>query len=63
MNRDVADFALVVGVPARLVGCMSRHGERLDLPLGGDAEATCPETGERYRIRDGRCERVEDGAA
>ena len=63
VHRDVADFALVVGVPARQVGWMSRHGERLDLPLGGEAEATCPETGERYRVRNGQCERVEDDAA
>jgi UDP-2-acetamido-3-amino-2,3-dideoxy-glucuronate N-acetyltransferase len=63
VHRDVADFALVVGVPARQIGWMSRHGERLDLPLGGDAETTCPGTGERYRLREGHCERVEEGAA
>src|SRR5262249_16167489 len=34
--RDVPDFALVVGVPARRIGWMSRHGERLDLPAAGD---------------------------
>jgi UDP-2-acetamido-3-amino-2,3-dideoxy-glucuronate N-acetyltransferase len=55
VNRDVPDFALVVGVPARHVGWMSRHGERLDMPLRGDAQATCPATGERYRLRDGVC--------
>ena len=55
VSRDVPDFALVLGVPARQVGWMSRHGERLTLPLAGDAEAVCPATGERYRLRDGRC--------
>ena len=49
VNRDVADFALVAGVPGRQIGWMSRHGERLDLPLGSDGEADCPATGERYR--------------
>ena len=63
VSRDVADFALVVGVPARQVGWMSRHGERLDLPVAGDAEAACPATGERYRLRDSRCELIEDHAA
>jgi UDP-2-acetamido-3-amino-2,3-dideoxy-glucuronate N-acetyltransferase len=48
VNRDVPDFALMVGVPARQVGWMSRHGERLPLPLQGEAEATCPHTGDRY---------------
>lgn len=45
---DVPEFALVVGVPARRIGWMSRHGERLDLPASGQGEAKCPATGERY---------------
>lgn len=56
VQRDVPDFALVVGVPARRIGWMSRHGERLALPLEGDAEAACPATQERYRLRAGRCQ-------
>jgi UDP-2-acetamido-3-amino-2,3-dideoxy-glucuronate N-acetyltransferase len=51
VNRDVADFSLVVGVPARHAGWMSRFGERLALPLRGDAETTCPHTGDRYRLQ------------
>lgn len=43
VTADVPDFALVVGVPARRVGWVSRSGERL-----GD-DLTCPRTGERYR--------------
>ena len=60
INRDVPDFALMVGVPARQIGWMSRHGERLALPLTGNAEAACPATGERYRLRDGACQLAED---
>ena len=48
VNRDVPDFALMVGVPARQVGWMSRHGERLDLPLTGDGHAKCTSTPDRY---------------
>lgn len=55
VNRDVPDFALVAGVPARQIGWMSRYGERLDLPLEGDGEASCPYAGEHYILRDGRC--------
>jgi UDP-2-acetamido-3-amino-2,3-dideoxy-glucuronate N-acetyltransferase len=55
VSRDIPDFALVVGVPALQIGWMSRHGERLDLPLRGDAEAMCPATGERYELREGVC--------
>ena len=53
LNRDVPDFALMLGVPARQAGWMSRHGERLALPLRGEAEAACPQTGERYRLAGG----------
>ena len=55
VNRDVPAFALMLGVPARQAGWMSRFGERLPLPLSGDGEALCPHTGERYVLRDGRC--------
>jgi UDP-2-acetamido-3-amino-2,3-dideoxy-glucuronate N-acetyltransferase len=51
VTRDVPDHALMIGVPARQVGWMSRHGERLELPLVGEAEAMCPGTGERYVLR------------
>ena len=50
VNRDVPDFALVLGVPARQAGWMSRFGERLELPLQGEGEATCAHTGDRYRL-------------
>ena len=50
VSRDVPAFALVVGVPARRIGWMSRHGERLGLPASGQGEAACPATGERYRL-------------
>lgn len=55
VNRDVPDYALMVGVPARQIGWMSRNGMRLDLPLEGEAEAVCPETGERYRLAGRQC--------
>jgi UDP-2-acetamido-3-amino-2,3-dideoxy-glucuronate N-acetyltransferase len=51
VNRDVPDFALMLGVPARLAGWMSRHGERLALPLAGQGRAQCGQTGDRYTLR------------
>ena len=56
VQKDVPDFALVVGVPARQIGWMSRHGERLALPLRGEAEAACPHSADRYRLSGGRVE-------
>ncbi|HSW03363.1 acyltransferase [Aquabacterium sp.] len=50
VSRDVPAFALMVGVPARRIGWMSRHGERLSLPASGQGEAQCPATGETYRL-------------
>lgn len=55
INRNVPAFALMAGVPARQIGWMSRFGERLDLPLTGNASTTCIHTGERYQLVDGVC--------
>ena len=53
VNRDVKPYALMAGVPSKQIGWMSRHGERLALPLDGDGLAKCPETGARYRLENG----------
>lgn len=55
VNRNVPDFALMVGIPARQIGWMSRYGERLGLALSGDSETVCPHTGELYVLRNGVC--------
>ncbi len=55
INRDVKPYALMAGVPARQIGWVSRHGERLQLPLTGEGQAVCPATGESYRLQDGQC--------
>ena len=55
VNRDVKPYALMAGVPARQIGWMSQFGERLDLPLEGDAETRCSSTGKIYVLRGGYC--------
>ena len=60
VNRDVKPYALITGVPGRQIGWMSRFGQRLDLPLEGNAEATCLSTGSRYQLIDGYCEYFEE---
>ncbi|MCC7054094.1 MAG: N-acetyltransferase [Gemmatimonadaceae bacterium] len=59
IHRDVPPYALMVGVPARQVGWMSEHGERLALPLAGDGEAADPVTGTRYAMRSGVVTRLD----
>jgi UDP-2-acetamido-3-amino-2,3-dideoxy-glucuronate N-acetyltransferase len=63
VSRDVPDFALVVGVPARRIGWVSRHGERLAFTDALNGEAACPATGERYLLRDGVCTLVSEATA
>ncbi len=48
VSRDVPDYALMVGVPARRAGWMSRHGHRLKDP-DADGIMVCPESSYRYR--------------
>lgn len=53
INRDVKPYALMAGVPARQIGWMSQFGERIELPLSGSGEATCPHTGLIYKLENG----------
>jgi UDP-2-acetamido-3-amino-2,3-dideoxy-glucuronate N-acetyltransferase len=48
VTKDVRDYALMRGVPARQVGWMSRHGHMLYPDVSGDMK--CPESGYRYRL-------------
>jgi len=52
VTRDVKPYALVAGVPARQIGWMSAHGERLELPVTGSGLAACDSTGRRYELID-----------
>lgn len=46
--KDVPDYALMIGIPARKIGWMSRHGHILKNPDAGGV-MTCPESGLRYQ--------------
>lgn len=59
VQKDVADFALMVGVPARRIGWMSRYGEKL--VVDADGTARCPHTGDRYRLTNDSLELIEEG--
>ena len=51
VTRDVPDYALVAGAPARRIGWVGRVGKRL-LDAGG-GQWTCPDTAEIYLEQDG----------
>lgn len=50
VTKDIPAYALMVGVPARRIGWMSKFGERLNLPVEGRDQATCPHTGKKYTL-------------
>lgn len=54
VNRDVPDYALMVGVPARRIGWVSETGERLE-----GTGIVADRTGARYEIANGACRRIE----
>ena len=48
VTKDVRPFALVVGVPAKQIGWISRFGERLPFPLSGNGIYNCKSTNDTY---------------
>jgi len=56
VTREVKPYALVVGNPARQTGWMSEYGHKLK--FGENGLATCPESGEKYKIEDGKVSKV-----
>lgn len=56
VTRDVLDYALVAGNPARQIGWVSEYGCRLDFNEAG--EAVCPESGQKYKITDSTVKRI-----
>ncbi len=56
VTKDVPDYALMVGNPAVQVGWMSEYGCKLAFNENG--EAVCPESGEKYRLTEGKVVRL-----
>lgn len=58
INKNVPDFALVVGVPGKQIGWMSEFGEQLNLPITGNRSVTCSHTGNIYKLTDSVLEKI-----
>ncbi len=52
VTKNVPDYALVMGNPAKQTGWMSEYGHKLSFDKNG--EATCPESGENYILKAGK---------
>ena len=52
ITKPVPAYALVVGNPARQIGWVSEYGHRLNFDENGSA--TCPETGQKYKLNDNK---------
>lgn len=59
ITRDVPDYALMTGVPARQSGWISAYGERLPFPLFGEDSFRCPATGHEYLLQGEAVKRIE----
>lgn len=57
VTKDVPAYALIVGNPGRQLGWMSEYGHRLE--FGEDGLATCPESGNQYRLSDGKVKKLD----
>jgi UDP-2-acetamido-3-amino-2,3-dideoxy-glucuronate N-acetyltransferase len=56
VTKNVPDFALLVGNPARQTGWMSEYGHKLK--FDENHNAVCPESAQVYELRDGTVKRV-----
>ena len=52
ITKEVPAYALMVGNPGKQMGWMSKHGHRLEFDT--DGRAKCSESGEEYRLLEGR---------
>ena len=56
VTKSIEAYALVVGNPSKQIGWMSEYGHRLEFDENG--EAICPESNEKYLLRDGKVSKV-----
>lgn len=59
VTKDVPPYALVVGNPSKQIGWVSEYGYRLRFDEKG--EARCPESGERYLLKEGGVVKIDNG--
>ena len=58
ITKEVLPYALVVGNPAKQIGWMSEFGHRLNFDKNNIA--LCPESKEKYELKDGKVNKIKD---
>lgn len=56
VTKNVLPYALLVGNPARQIGWVGEYGHRLE--FDGRGEATCPESGQKYKLDNNKVSRI-----
>jgi len=56
VTKSVPDYALVIGNPARQRGWISEYGQKLE--FNAEGKAVCPESGEKYELKDGEVHKL-----
>jgi len=56
ITKDIAPYALVVGNPSKQIGWVSEYGHRLN--FDNEGIAFCPESNQKYKLSDGRVNRI-----
>jgi UDP-2-acetamido-3-amino-2,3-dideoxy-glucuronate N-acetyltransferase len=56
ITKNVPDYALLIGNPARQTGWMSEYGHKLQ--FDGTGFAVCPESKEQYKLENGKVTKV-----
>lgn len=56
VTKNIPDYALVIGNPARQTGWMSEYGQQLK--FDNNNQATCAESGEKYELQNGTVHKI-----
>jgi UDP-2-acetamido-3-amino-2,3-dideoxy-glucuronate N-acetyltransferase len=58
VTKNIPDYALVIGNPARQTGWMSEYGQKIK--FGPDGIGICTESKEKYRLEDGKVSKIKE---
>ena len=60
VTSDVLPYALMIGLPAKQIGWMTKRGVKIPLPLRGNGVFRCKDTGDVYKLAGERLTKLAD---